>query len=141
MTIQEILQKLQSEGVEVSAKDGALHLRAMKGPLTESQRTLLRENKAAILERLSAQDAAAEKNEAEDNADPEAIYKEYVYPDGTRLQLTKAEFQRIANAFRMLLDQETKLILEGKRFKPRPQEEAPMLEPDRTAPQEGNLVE
>lgn len=140
MTIQEILQKLHDEGVEVNAKNGALHLRASRGPLTESQRALLKENKAAILERLSAQDAAG-KNEEKDCEDSDAIYKEYVYPDGTRLQLTKAEFQRVADVFRMLLDQETKLIEEGKHFMVRALEKAPMLEPDRTAPQEGNLVE
>lgn len=140
MTVSEILQRLQDEGVEVSAKDGALHLRATRGPLTESQRALLKENKAAILERLSAQDAAG-KNEEKDNEDTDAIYKEYVYPDGTRLQLTKSEFQRVADVFRMLLDQETKLIEEGKHFMVRALEKAPMLEPDRTAPQEGNLIE
>lgn len=113
MTVEDILNALKNEGVELSAKDGALHLRMTRGPLLEKQRALLKENKAAILERLSAQSIASK--ESDGNA--ESVYKEYVYPDGTRLQLTRAEFESVADVFRMLLDHETKLILDGRLFK------------------------
>jgi hypothetical protein len=41
--------------------------------------------------------------------DGEIIYKEYVYPNGETLQLTKEEFDRVVDLFRMLDKQDRKI--------------------------------
>ena len=41
--------------------------------------------------------------------DGEIIYKEYVYPNGEVLQLTKEEFDRVVDVFRMLDKQDRKI--------------------------------
>lgn len=39
----------------------------------------------------------------------EPIYKRYTYPDGDVLELTKSEFDRVVDLFRMLDEQDKKL--------------------------------
>jgi hypothetical protein len=39
----------------------------------------------------------------------EPIYKRYVYPNGETLELTKSEFDRVVDLFRILNEQDRKL--------------------------------
>lgn len=41
--------------------------------------------------------------------DGEVIYKEYVYPNGEILQLTREEFDRVVEVFRMLDEQDRRI--------------------------------
>ena len=43
-----------------------------------------------------------------DDKNQPKIYKEYKYPDGRVLRLTKEEFLKVVDAFRMLLNAERK---------------------------------
>lgn len=117
MTIDEILATLGNEGVEVTRSGAGLKVRATKGPLTENQRKLITENKTALLARFGAQVAPTVSPPQEDLDNSDAVYKEYAYPNGDVLRLTKAEFRNVVDVFKMLMEQETKLILQGKRLK------------------------
>lgn len=138
MTADEILAALRREGVEMELAGAGLKVRTTGARLTEEQRTLLTENKAALLARLGAQVAAlpAPEPEVEDDG---AVYKEFIYPNGEVLRLTKAEFKRVVDVFKMLIDQQTKLILQGVSFRKRTEEKG-ILEPDRTPPHRADLV-
>jgi hypothetical protein len=139
MTTDEILAALRREGVEVELAGNGLKVRATKARLTEEQRKLLTENKAALLARLSAQ-VAPSVPEPKKVSDDGTIYKEFVYPNGKVLRLTKAEFDRVVDVFKMLIDQQTKLILQGVSFRKGPKEKG-ISEPDRTPPHRADLVE
>lgn len=116
MTADEIIEALRRAGVELEKVGAGLKARALGAPLTGEHRKLISENKAALLARLDAQPAPPPTGEKE-KEDDGAIYKEFVYPNGEVLRLTRTEFQRVVSAFRMLMEQETKLILQGKRLK------------------------
>lgn len=49
------------------------------------------------------------KTRTEKSLDREPIYKEYKYPDDRILRLTKSEFDRVVDLFRMLDGQDRKL--------------------------------
>lgn len=49
------------------------------------------------------------KTEPRIRDDGEIIYREYVYPNGETLQLTKEEFDRVVDLFRMLDKQDRKI--------------------------------
>jgi hypothetical protein len=104
MTADEILRNLEAEGIVVSAEGRGLKVRASKGPLTEVQRQMIVDNKAALLMRLCAQEGAPPSAESVDAG--EEVYKEYVYPNGDVLKLTKAEFDQVVEVFKMLWKQD-----------------------------------
>ena len=52
---------------------------------------------------------AEAKNQVRYRDDGEIIYKEYKYPNGEILQLTKEEFERVVDIFRMLDAQDRKI--------------------------------
>jgi hypothetical protein len=104
MTSDEILRSLEADGVSVSAEGSGLKVRTSVGPLTEAQRQIIVDNKAALLTRLSAQDGLPPSAESVDTA--EEVYKEYVYPNGDVLKLTKAEFDNVVEVFKMLWKQD-----------------------------------
>src|ERR1700727_1541644 len=100
MAPDEILATLRGVGVELERVGAGLKARALGAPPTEEHRNLIKENKAALLARLGAH--AASKAGQKEEEDDEAIYKEFAYPNGDVLRLTKTEFQRVVSAFRML---------------------------------------
>lgn len=139
MTADKILAALSREGVEIERAGDGLKVRTTRARLTEEQRALVTENKAALLARLGAR-AAPSAPKPEEVPDDGTIYKEFVYPSGKVLRLTKTEFDRVVDVFKMLIDQQTKLILQGVSFRKGPKEQG-ILEPDRTPPHRADLVE
>src|ERR1700733_1598270 len=98
MAPDEIFTVLRQAGIELEKVGADLKVRALGAPLTGEQRRLITENKAALLARLGAQTAppGGQKEEEDDGA----IYKEFTYPNGDVLRLTKTEFQRVVSVFR-----------------------------------------
>ncbi len=103
MTALEIIEVLKKEGITLSARGASIAARSQKGTLTEAQKTLISHNKAAILEFLNPSPNGAV------SAPDGAIYKEYRYPNGEVLQLTKDEFDNVVEIFRILIRQDNKL--------------------------------
>ena len=138
MTADEIFRSLEKEGVEVSAVGTGIKVRTHHGPLTNEQKRLITDNKAALLARLGAQEPLVAANAVPEEC-TEEVYQEYVYPGGEVLKLTREEFDRVVDVFRMLVEQDT-LLREREVIKLSLREKE-IFEPDRTAPQGENLVE
>jgi hypothetical protein len=124
MTAQEILNILHADGIELVAENGKIRARAARARITDAQRALIVDNKTILLVHLTT--APSEQNcgsQARNDADgaghypppnqsPPAdpsVFKEYRLPNGQTLKLTKAEFDRVVDAIRLLQQQSLKL--------------------------------
>jgi len=120
MTAEQLLSWLKTEGVEIVRDGESLKIRTSQGLLTEKQRELIVENKAGLLVLLGAQmdaqrEAAVLVKPKDEDGVSTSYYKEYVYPNGEVLKLTKEEFDNVVDVFRMLLDQDTRLQKQSKK--------------------------
>jgi len=141
MTAAEILRDLERDGVDVTAEGVNLKVRSLRSPLTEFQKRLITDNKAALLVRLTAPVAQPMEAPAAIVAgeSTEAIYREYAYPSGEILKLTREEFDNVVEVFRMLVAQD--ILLRERDTARLNQQEKGIFEPDRTPPHGGDLVE
>ena len=103
MTAHEIVDGLKKVGITLSARGPSIAVLSQTGAFNEAQKLLISENKAAILEFLNPSTTGTV------SAPDEAIYKEYLYPNGEVLQLTKDEFDNVVEIFRILIRQDNKL--------------------------------
>lgn len=121
MTAHEIIAKLSADGIEVIAYNGNLKVRAPK--ITNAQKALIADNKPALLAHLTA--APGERNcgsQAQNEPHGAAampmtaplpvdstVFKEYKLPNGDTLKLTREEFDRVVEVFRLLHQQSLKV--------------------------------
>jgi hypothetical protein len=104
MTAEEILTRLKSDGIEVTRVGENLKVTASQGRLTEAQKALITTNKVALLEHFAPNKEVEEP--AKTDGSCEGPFKEYIYPGGKVLKLTKEEFETVVDVFRMLLMQD-----------------------------------
>ena len=113
MNASELLAEFKQHGIEISRAGENVKVTASPGSLTPEQRTLIVENKAAILAYLGGGEkcdpqivAELPRNAPNIEETAPAIYREYTLPDGEILQLTKEEFDNVVEVFRMLWRQD-----------------------------------
>lgn len=120
MTPQQILESLNADGIELICEQNNLKVRATKSKLTDEQKALISNHKSALLTHLKTpQDerncGSAEKNVVAGMLDPlptsrkPSAYKEYQLADGKTLTLTKEDFDRVVDVFRLLHQQSQKI--------------------------------
>ena len=122
MNVSQILENLRDQGLEVSLENGNLRVRATRAKITEEQLSLLKGYKELLVVHLSqetggrngnsplTESASTTEPTSCDEASPEESkgFKEYKLPNGETLRLTREEFDRVVDLFRLLHRQSLK---------------------------------
>jgi hypothetical protein len=98
MTPQQILSDLTDVGIEISLAGGDLRVSGRHELLTPERRSLIKRHKLqliAILRRDTTEEGHL-------SGEP-LPYKQYQYPNGRTLTLSREEFYRVVDAVRILL--------------------------------------
>jgi TubC N-terminal docking domain len=113
MSAAELLVELKRNGIEVSRVGENLKVIASPGKVTPEQRTMIVENKTALLAHFDSDEKPPSPQATEMPTStprieeaPPAVYREYVLPDGEILQVTKEEFDNVVEIYRMLWQQD-----------------------------------
>jgi len=123
MTPLQILESLKVEGIELTCESGNLKVRSTQAKITDLQKSLIATNKSSLLTFLSGSCderncSSPTKTDAQDIVEPAPVpnqpsaesvaFKEYKLSNGETLRLTKEDFDRVVDLFRMLHRQSQK---------------------------------
>lgn len=125
MSAAELIDILKRDGIEIRVREGRLGLVATSGRITDKHKALVRDHKTALVAIVDAVPGKQNCGSCE-LAEPQAFrpipsvngstgdaFKEYRMPDGAILQVSKDEFARVIEVFRMLHLQKLKLSEDG----------------------------
>lgn len=120
MTPQQILESLKAYGIELICEQDNIKVRATKSKLTDEQKNLISAHKSALLTHLKTPQGERNCGSTEEivvtgtadqvltSHEPTA-YKEYQLADGKTLKMTKEDFDRVVDLFRLLYRQSQKI--------------------------------
>jgi hypothetical protein len=112
MTLKKIISELADSDVEISIVGGDLKISGDPKMLTHERISLIKRYKLQIMDLLRTE-AARNVETASDEKKP---YRQYQYPDGQLLSLSRDEFYRVVDVVRVLLkmaNEHSNQILKG----------------------------
>jgi hypothetical protein len=123
MSAAEIIEILEVSGIKITCEGNQLRVRSNTAKITNEQKKLISDSKSKLIAFLNG--SANERNsgslepeltkatplpsseqEPSPNPSREPFFKEYKLPNGEILQLTKEEFYRVVDVFRMLWEED-----------------------------------
>jgi len=103
----EIVTALKAEGITLVLDNDNIKVRAIKSKITDEHRAMILAHKADLLTFLGSNPCPDDYNcgsSAPSTAEC-TVFKEYKLPNGETLKLTKEEFDRVVDIFRLLYKQ------------------------------------